>query len=205
MKKELTDEMYNGLHRIKYINDNGTEVLGGYVYDLAQITGNAEVYGDAEVYDRARVYDRAAVYGRATVYGRAEVYDNAKVYGDAEVYDLAQISDRALVYGRATVYGNALVYDDAEVYGDAEVKGNARVKGQSKITTTSDYLVIGPIGSRDDFITFTNSDDGILATVGCFHGTINEFKKKVNQIHGENANAKAYLLACELAELRING
>ena len=181
VKKELTDEMYNGLHRIKYINDNGAEVLGGYVYDLAQITGRAEVSGNAEV------YDSALVSGNAKVYGEAMVYGNARVYGDAEVY------------------GDALVYGNARVYGDAEVYGNARVKGQSKITTTSDYLVIGPIGSSDDFITFTNSDDGILATVGCFHGTINEFKKRVNQLHGKNANAKAYLLACELAELRING
>ncbi|MBS4900235.1 MAG: hypothetical protein KHZ87_05675 [Clostridiales bacterium] len=169
VKKEITDEIYNGLHRIKYINDNGTEVLGGYVYDLAQITDNAKVYDSAEVYDNA------------------VVSDNAKVYGDAAVYD------------------NAKVYGDALVSGNAKVKGNAKVQGQSKITTTSDYLVIGPIGSRDDFITFTNSDDGILATVGCFHGTINEFKKKVNQLHWKNANAKAYLLACELAELRING
>lgn len=173
MKKELTDEMYNGLHRIKYINDNGAEALGGYVYDLAQITG------------RAAVYDNAEVYGDALVCGRAKVYDNAKVYG------------------RARVYGDAKVCGRAEVYGDAEVYGNARVQGQSKITTTSDYLVIGPIGSRDDFITFTNSDDGILATVGCFHGTIDEFKTAVISTHGDSKHAKAYLLACELAELRI--
>ena len=85
------------------------------------------------------------------------------------------------------------------------VYGNAKVLGNSKIEKNSDYLVIGPIGSRDDFITFTNSDDGILVTVGCFHGTLAEFRAKVKQTHGDNKHAKTYLLACDLAEWRIAG
>ena len=50
-----------------------------WVYDEAQ------VYGEARVYDEARVYGEARVYDEAQVYGEAQVYDEARVYGEARV------------------------------------------------------------------------------------------------------------------------
>ena len=88
---------------------------------------------------------------------------------------------------------------DACVYGDARVSGNAWVSGENH------YLVIGPIGSRNDTITFTrNKKGGIFASVGCFFGTLAEFRTKVSKTHGDNIHAQAYLLAAKLAELRID-
>ena len=197
-KYELTDETRYGLKRLIITTDNA-ETLGGFVNNLDNVSGNAMVTDEAMVYGNARVYSNAKVYDEAVVYGNAEVYDEALVYGNARVYGDAE------VYGNAKVKGNARVYDNAEVYGEAMVYGNAKVLGNSKIEKNSDYLVIGPIGSRDDFITFTNSYDGILATVGCFHGTLAEFKEKVKQTHADNKHAKAYLLECDLAEWRIAG
>ena len=66
-------------------------------------------------------------------------------------------------------------------------------------------MVIGPIGSRDDTITFTrNKKGGIFASVGCFFGTLAEFRAKVSDTHGGNVHAQAYLMAAQLAELRID-
>ena len=227
-KYELTDETRYGLKRLKITTDND-EFIGGFVNNLARVSGNAMVYSDAKVVGNALVCGDARIYGNAMVYGDAkvtddaEVYDEAEVCGHAEVYSDAKVCGNARVSGNANVSGNARVCSNARIYGDAVVSGyalvcgNARVSGNamvygdakvignSKIEKTSDYLVIGPIGSRDDFITFTNSYDGILVTVGCFHGTLAEFKEKVKQTHGDNKHAKAYLLACDLAEQRICG
>ena len=83
--------------------------------------------------------------------------------------------------------------------GDAWVYGNARVYGNKH------YMVIGPIGSRDDTITFTRNKKGsIFASVGCFFGTLAEFRVKVSDTHGGNVHAQAYLMAAQLAELRID-
>ena len=66
-------------------------------------------------------------------------------------------------------------------------------------------MAIGPIGSRDDTITFTrNKKGGIFASIGCFFGTLAEFRAKVSKTHGGNVHAQAYLLAAQLAELRID-
>ena len=100
--------------------------------------------------------------------------------------NLAQDGD-AWVSGNARVYGGAWVSGDAWVYGDAH------------------HLEIGPIGSRNDTITFTREKNGsIFAQVGCFFGTLAEFREKVGKTHGENVHAQAYLLAAKLAELRID-
>ena len=95
--------------------------------------------------------------------------------------------------------GNAWVSDNARVYGNARVSGNAWVSGKNH------HLAIGPIGSRDDTITFTrNKKGGIFASVGCFFGTLAEFREKVSDTHGDNVHAQAYLMAAQLAELRID-
>lgn len=77
--------------------------------------------------------------------------------------------------------------------------GNAWVSGNAH------YMTIGPIGSRDDDITFTRDKSGNIYTkIGCFFGLISDFRAKVQETHGDNQHAKAYLLAADLAEIRID-
>ena len=132
--------------------------------------------------------------GNAWVSGDAKVYGNAKVSGNAEVYGNAKVS------GDAKVYGNAWVSGDAKVYGNAKVSGNAEVYGNA------DYLVIGPIGSRNDITTFfKTANNDIKVSCGCFTGTIEEFLEKVNETHGNNNYAKEYKTAVEIAKIHIFG
>ena len=90
--------------------------------------------------------------------------------------------------------GNAWVYGNAKVYGNAWVSGNA------------DYLVIGPIGSRNDITTFfKTANNDIKVSCGCFTGNIEEFLEKVNETHGNNNYAKEYKTAVEIAKIHIFG
>ena len=179
MKKyELTDETIkiggHTLHRIKALVDFGN-VKAGDIGGWIEKEENLSQDGDAWV------------------------YENALVFGNAQVYDNSLIYDSALVYGSARVSGNA------RVYGDAWVSGNARVSGDARVYDNAHYLAIGPIGSRDDTVTFTREQNGgIYVAVGCFLGTLDEFRKKVEETHGDNAHAEAYLLAAKLAEVRID-
>ena len=131
--------------------------------------------------------------------GDAWVYGNARVSGNAWVYGNAKVSGNARVCGFALVRGNARVCGDARVYGNAWVCGDAWVGGNKH------YMAIGPIGSRNDTITFTRDKQGrIYATVGCFHGPLLDFLTKVKKTHGNNIHAKTYQLAAQLAETRID-
>ena len=111
----------------------------------------------------------------------------------------------AWVSGDAMVSGDAWVSGNAWVSGDAMVSGNARVSGNAWVSDDKHYMVIGPIGPRDDSITFTrDKKGGIFATVRCFYGSLPEFWEKVMKRHGNTVHAQAYLLAAQLAELRID-
>lgn len=190
-----------------------------WVYDDAKVFGNAKVFGCANVHGNAVVHGDATVYGHADVYGGAEVYDDAKVcgyaivcgrakvygftvvYGNAEVYDCAEVYGYAKVYGtvqlcsRAKVYENACATGDAQIYGHAEVCGDAVVNGYAVLSDgvlkySSDYITVGPIGSRDRFTTL-NLTTGTVQT-GCFKGTLDEFEERVREKHGDNRHAVSY-------------
>ena len=95
--------------------------------------------------------------------------------------------------GKAWVWGNAKVCGDAEVCGDA------------KVFSASHVLVIGAIGSRDDFTTFfRDKDNEITVKCGCFLGKIDKFLEKVTQTHGDSKYALVYRAAVEVARLQID-
>ena len=93
----------------------------------------------------------------------------------------------------------------AWVCGDAEVWGNAKVCGDAKVFSASHVLVIGAIGSRDDFTTFfRDKDNEITVKCGCFLGKIDKFLEKVTQTHGDSKYALVYRAAVEVARLQID-
>ena len=66
-------------------------------------------------------------------------------------------------------------------------------------------MLISSIGSRNDTTTFfTTKDRRISVSCGCFHGDIDQFAAAVEETHSGNEHAKAYMLAIEIAKLRID-
>ncbi|MBS5266605.1 MAG: hypothetical protein KHZ30_19295 [Clostridiales bacterium] len=111
----------------------------------------------------------------------------------------------AWVYDNAEVWGDAKVYDNAEVYDNAKVYGNAKVCGDAKVFSISHVLVIGPIGSRNDFTTFfRDKDSEITVKCGCFLGKIDKFLEKVCETHGDSKYAIVYRTAAEIAKQQID-
>ena len=107
--------------------------------------------------------------------------------------------------GKAWVWGNAEVWGNAKVWGNAEVWGNAKVWGNAEVFSARHILVIGAIGSRDDFTTFyRDKDNEITVKCGCFLGKIDKFLEKVTQTHGDSNYALVYRAAVEVARLQID-
>lgn len=89
--------------------------------------------------------------------------------------------------------------------GKAWVCGDAEVWGNAEVFSASHVLVIGAIGSRDDFTTFfRDKDNEITVKCGCFLGKIDKFLEKVTQTHGDSKYALVYRAAVEVARLQIN-
>lgn len=65
-------------------------------------------------------------------------------------------------------------------------------------------MTVSNVGSRNDTTTFfAQKDKQIGVTCGCFRGTIDEFEAAVKKTHGDNEHGKVYMLAIEMAKLRI--
>ena len=140
---------------------------------------------------------------RATVaFGIVEVGD---LGGWIEKEENLSHEGKAWVCGDAEVCGDAKVCGDAEVCGDAKVWGNAKVCGDAEVFSASHVLVIGAIGSRNDFTTFyRDKDNEITVKCGCFLGKIDRFLEKVTQTHGDSKYALVYRAAVEVAKLQID-
>ncbi len=135
--------------------------------------------------------------------GYVEREKNLSQDGDCWVCGDAQVYGNAWVYGDARVCGNAQVCGDAWVYGDARVCGNAQVCGDAWVKRKQDLFVVTGLGSRYRSTTFFREPTKISVVCGCFCGTLEEFRKKVRETHGNNKYAREYELACQLAELHI--
>ena len=89
--------------------------------------------------------------------------------------------------------------DNAWVYGDARVSGNARVSGDA------DYACVKGFGRERRNTTFFRTQDGGVSVVcGCFHGTLQEFREKVKETHGESKMAKEYLMIADLMKMHFD-
>ena len=183
LKDEFIELDGRKLYRIKALKDfrdvrKGT--VGGYI----ESEQNLSQEGDAQV------------YGDAWVSGNAQVYDNARVYGDAWVSDNARISGDAQVYGNARVYGNTWVYGDAWVYGNAWVSDNARVLNSHSVVWFSNF------GTENGTLTVYCGKNGLIATRGCFTGSVEEFLAKSAEVHDEKTK-REYELLIEVARSRL--
>ena len=89
--------------------------------------------------------------------------------------------------------------------GNAWVSGNAEVSGDAEVSEIGAIFWIGAVGSRNDTATFFRCRDGSIKVVcGCFFGNLDEFAKKVRKTHGDNDHAKVYMLAIDMAKIRIS-
>ena len=180
------------LHRVRAIVDFGHVKAG-------------EVGGWIEKEENLSHNGLAWVCDDAIVYGNAIVCDNAIVRDDATVSNNAIVSDNAIVRDNAEISDNVWVNGDAIICGNTCVCTNARICDNAMVSSTNHILVIGPIGSRDDFITFYHDkENDITVRIGCFNGKIDKFLEKVSQTHGGSKHELTYQAAAELAKLQID-
>ena len=203
-KYELTNESImvgeTKLYRIKALKDisfkYGYKVkageLGGYIESEKNLSheGNCWVGDDAKVYGNAKVSRNAYIYGNAKVSGNAYVYGDAKVSGDACVYG------DAYVYGKSSICGSAKVYGKSEVYGIACVESNMTICDGN--IDSNDKIVYLEIDGTPK--TFHVSRDN---TIVVSYREINYFRESVRWLYDE-PTAKAYLMMCDLAELKLS-
>lgn len=218
----FTSFLYRTLHRIGALKDFGAVRkgdLGGWIEseeNLSQ-TGDCWIFNEAKVYENARVSENAKVFGAAIVRDNANMLENssasenAVISGTAILQGNASVRGHAMIVGSAKICGNASIYDGAVVGGDSIVCGDVSfgkrivLKHDAVLETMADYLLIGPMGSRNDTTAFYKTRTGIAVTCGCFSGTLLEFERKVLTKYNQGHRYRhQYLQAIAYAEKRLD-
>ena len=142
---------------------------------------------------------RGADLGGANLYG-ADLYGAdlraANLYGaNLRAADLGYADLRGADLGDANLRGADL--------GDADLRG-ADLGGAGKLTGDRPYFAVGPIGSRQDVLAAFLTEKGVYLRAGCFFGTVEEFRDKLQGEHGDNVHAVEYRAALVLVEAHYN-
>ena len=76
----------------------------------------------------------------------------------------------------------------------------ANLSGGEKLIGDRPAFVIGPIGSRCDYLTAYLTDKGARLRAGCFFGDVDTFRAKLEAEHSDNDHAAEYRAALVLIE-----
>ena len=110
--------------------------------------------------------------------------------------------------GMATRYAlEKAVKDDADLsYSDlsgsdlsySDLSGS-NLRG-AKLIGDRPVLMVGPIGSRCDYLAAYLTDKGVRLRAGCFFGDVDTFRAKLEETHGDTNHAAEYHAALALIE-----
>lgn len=75
----------------------------------------------------------------------------------------------------------------------------AKLDGK-KLVGTRPIMMMGPIGSRSDYLTAYVTDAGVFLRAGCFFGSVDKFRAALKDEHGDNEHAQEYAAALALIE-----
>ena len=188
--------------------------LGGFVdaeRNLSHVgncwlTPNAAAYDMAFVGEHAQIWGAAVVYDQARVLGSAALYDRAIVRGFADVRGAANVHDDAVVEGSSYLRGSVTVRGNARVCGAARLRGGALIATNAHITNADSAVWFENVGSENGTLTVYCGKKELMATRGCFVGTLDEFcRANANRPPSQNSERykREYELLVEMARLRL--
>ena len=122
--------------------------------------------------------------------------------GDANLHG-ANLGDADL--RAANLYGADLRGADLRGadLGGANLRG-ADLGDAGKLTGDRPYFAVGPIGSRQDVLAAFLTEKGVYLRAGCFFGTVEQFREKLTDEHGDNVHAVEYQAALVLVDAHYN-
>lgn len=85
----------------------------------------------------------------------------------------------------------------------ADLRGADLREDWGKLSSASDVLVIGAIGSRNGYTTIFHTDKGIFVQCGCFRGTLEEFSAKVKETHAGTKHEIDYNALIEFVKIKF--
>lgn len=159
------------------------------VMDSATVVENAQVIGDTtRIYDFTHISDEAkvinsVVYGGTSIFGSALV-KNSSVYASSLITDTAFV-ESTTINKMVRILNNTRLHDS--VIGTTKSSGSETIKimagdfVDAQIDSQNDFIVIENVGMEKGRLTIYKSKNRVLATRGCFLGSLSQFLKAAEE------------------------
>ena len=196
-------------HDQKTVIENNAVIEGN-----AQIIGHVVIVGNVVIKDSVRIAGnmKCTIHGNITIKNNTLITrysfiegNNILISGNSSLMDIVHIKGNNIKIHNTIIQGNLyhscpilknVMVNNAVLRGACTLKNcvvnnttvqNANIGNYGCIRSSNDYLVVGPIGSRDDFTTFyLTKDYEIMVSCGCFNDTIDKFEMRVKETHEGN-------------------
>jgi hypothetical protein len=83
---------------------------------------------------------------------------------------------------------------------DGAYMARANLDGGEKLVGDRPIVQVGPIGSRGAYLVAFITDNGLRVRAGCFFGSLDDFRAKVAETHGDNKHGREYTAAIAMIE-----
>ena len=128
-------------------------------------------------------------------------------FNDRKLYRIKALKDfrdvkKGTVGGYIESEQNLSQEGDAWVSGDARVSGNARVSGYARVLNRHSVVWFSNVGTENGTLTVYCGKNGLIATRGCFTGSVEDFLAKSAKVHDEKTK-REYELLIEVARSRL--
>ena len=127
--------------------------------------------------------------------------DGRKLYRIKALKDFRDVR-KGTVGGYIESEQNLSQEGDAQVYGDAWVYGNAWVSDNARVLNSHSVVWFSNFGTENGTLTVYCGKNGLIATRGCFTGSVEEFLAKSAEVHDEKTK-REYELLIEVARSRL--
>lgn len=117
-------------------------------------------------------------------------YTVIKDFPDNCVFESSCLFGNWSNFGKWCSFGGRCIFGELSKFGE---------KCNHEGLTNSIYVAIDRIGSELRKTYFFKAEEGYFVRAGCFFGTLDEFKTKLNETHGDTIHETTYLMACDLA------
>ena len=122
-------------------------------------------------------------------------------FNDRKLYRIKALKDFRDVK-KGTVGGYIESEQNLSQEGDAWVSGDARVSGYARVLNRHSVVWFSNVGTENGTLTVYCGKNGLIATRGCFTGSVEDFLAKSAKVHDEKTK-REYELLIEVARSRL--
>ena len=147
-------------------------------------------------------FGQESTFGLMCVFGMESTFGMGSRFGGGSNFGGQSNFGEGCIFGAVNSFGEQSNFDTGCRFGKWSRFGELSRFGKGcshEGLTNSIYVAVDRIGSELRKTYFFKAEEGYFVRAGCFFGTLNEFKTKLNKTHGGTIHEITYLMACNLA------